>query len=327
MADWLSLHLFYHQMEAHDRLILQVVAPVVAALAGEGWIDRYFFIRYWEGGPQIRLRLSGSRPGWREEAASLVQRRFGDFVEREPSQAQLNPERFYQAVRQFQGESPPAAPTWYPDHSIQEIPYRPELERYGGPDAMPTAEALFRAASDLAIATLPAVASSDGKRIGLALDLMLLSALPWRIPEGRLAAFFRRYGEVIGHLAGNQSDLLGEAERLRAAKGTVLQERLDRLQQGAATWQLPAPYQAWYQAVEAGVATLAQLEGAGRLAQPEAEIPLAYQGEDPAPWRIPAIGIGQIHMLNNRLGVTMRREAILAYLLALQLSDAEVMRG
>ena len=56
--SWLSLHFFHHG--DLDRLLVECVGPLVLALKREGAIAESFFLRYWNGGPHIRLRLAVS---------------------------------------------------------------------------------------------------------------------------------------------------------------------------------------------------------------------------------------------------------------------------
>ena len=49
------LHLASASSSLHDRVVSDVVGPVVDTLPDTPW----FFIRYWQGGPHVRVRLYG----------------------------------------------------------------------------------------------------------------------------------------------------------------------------------------------------------------------------------------------------------------------------
>ena len=54
-GQWVSTHLFYPG--DRNRVLLDFVLPVASRLVGSGAADRFFFIRYYEEGPHVRLRL------------------------------------------------------------------------------------------------------------------------------------------------------------------------------------------------------------------------------------------------------------------------------
>jgi thiopeptide-type bacteriocin biosynthesis protein len=54
--DWLSLHLYSDQ--SYRLILLEILGPLLKTLIAEEFVDRFFFVRYWdEGGQHIRLRL------------------------------------------------------------------------------------------------------------------------------------------------------------------------------------------------------------------------------------------------------------------------------
>ena len=57
LCSWLSVHLFYN--EPWEEFLQKAVEPYVNTAIQTGIATQYFFIRYWERGPHIRLRLKG----------------------------------------------------------------------------------------------------------------------------------------------------------------------------------------------------------------------------------------------------------------------------
>src|SRR5882757_1457310 len=53
---WHALH------DYNDRFLLEAVAPAARAAVANGAASGWFFIRYWEGGPHLRLRLADAPP-------------------------------------------------------------------------------------------------------------------------------------------------------------------------------------------------------------------------------------------------------------------------
>jgi hypothetical protein len=306
--EWLSLHLFYHEINQQDRLLTEVVRPVLIALTQTGTIRQAFFVRYWQGGPHIRLRLQGNQSGWQAEAEQAVRARFGEFVRQAPSQATLSPEAFYRHLPQT--ESLPTPDLWNADNSVEAIPYEPEFDRYGGPLAMPVNEALFCASSNLVLGLLPALLQQPAKRTGLAIEIMLVTAHQFGVAPEDLPAYLERYGAMLRQMTGSEEDWQAEATRMAAERAPQFHPRLHSLLSG----DLPTQYQRWASAVADAAAALRHLQAEDRLGRPE--IPAIYTNQDPTDWWVPGIGIGHLHMTNNRLGLPLTTEGRLAFLLA-----------
>lgn len=100
---WLSVYLF-HYGDA-DQLLKQLVHPFI-----QQWHAPWFFIRYWEGGDHIRLRLKATE------------------------------NRHHSIVKSLSAESSVIK-------SIQIAEYEPEVERYGNLETMPWAEQYFEYSS------------------------------------------------------------------------------------------------------------------------------------------------------------------------------------
>ncbi|NEE17204.1 hypothetical protein G3M58_63390, partial [Streptomyces sp. SID7499] len=47
------LHVPSGDRSAHDRVVVDAVGSVLPTLPGRPW----FFLRYWHGGPHVRLRI------------------------------------------------------------------------------------------------------------------------------------------------------------------------------------------------------------------------------------------------------------------------------
>jgi thiopeptide-type bacteriocin biosynthesis protein len=165
-AGWESwhLHLGSAAPSLHDRVLVDVVAPAVEALAGRPW----FFVRYWQAGPHLRVRVHGLAPG---ESVDLENALRAGLAERglpgesespvDPAWYAANAERLASA-----GESgvAMAAADLLPPGLYRKV-YEPEVERYGGPSLMPGAESLFALSSSLVIDALRARADTRARAV------------------------------------------------------------------------------------------------------------------------------------------------------------------
>ncbi|CAL9411136.1 thiopeptide-type bacteriocin biosynthesis protein [Streptomyces althioticus] len=184
------LHLGTTARSAHDRVLTEVVGPTVRELTpGTEW----FFIRYWQSGPHLRLRVADLTP----DAAARVEHALSD--------------RLSVAGRLAPGEEPLAEDAYRADAArlaaagetgvnttvrtllppgVHSALYDPEYERYGGHRLMPAAESLFHLSSDLVLRLTPGI--TDGaRRARLALRGTLSAAVALGGPVERAHYFAR----------------------------------------------------------------------------------------------------------------------------------------
>jgi hypothetical protein len=135
-AAWFALHIFYGGDE--NSLLLEAVRPTLQRLRSDGAIDLYFFVRYWNGGPHVRVRVQcrwsardverelecGIAPFLRQTPGAML-----EIAEYEASVARIREieERLAAAAvditEPFEQLQPP--------NSIQPRPYNFDARRYG----------------------------------------------------------------------------------------------------------------------------------------------------------------------------------------------------
>lgn len=167
------LHLASNAPSLLDRVVNQVIAPVVQTLDGAPW----FFIRYWEGGPHLRLRVGDLSPAEHARMEALLRELLATVGWLADDEATLSEEAYRtEAGLLARGE-------YGSDHPVQELRtpgvyravYEPETARYGGPALMPQTERLFQRSSELVLALLPHV-STPQTRSALALRATVSAA-------------------------------------------------------------------------------------------------------------------------------------------------------
>src|SRR5579885_145822 len=114
-SEWLSFHLA-HAPGNGDRLLVDRVRPAVRALWQEKRLAGFFFLRHFLGGPHLRLRLRPS-PGQREAVGERIADELADLP-------------------------------------LVEVPFEPELDRYGGPERIGTSLDFFALQSARALRLL-----------------------------------------------------------------------------------------------------------------------------------------------------------------------------
>lgn len=130
-SEWLFVKLFAGTAVA-DTLLRDVVRPIVEGARAAGVVDRWFFIRYADPDPHLRIRLHGDP----DRLTSQVLPAFRRAIESE-----------------LEGR------VW----RMETGTYVREIERYGGPDAVDAAEEIFQADSDAVVAILGAGGTLDDR--------------------------------------------------------------------------------------------------------------------------------------------------------------------
>jgi hypothetical protein len=117
--EWLSLHIFYKY--DLDLLLLNVIDPVLCQWYNERLVSNHFFIRYWEGGQHIRLRIKTGVHAMQKLTSELGKAYQDNFLARNHD----------------------------PAFRIISSDYKLEVERFGGHESFFLKEELFQHSSIL----------------------------------------------------------------------------------------------------------------------------------------------------------------------------------
>ncbi len=293
---WISYHLYYHQ--DLDLAVRQFVHPLIARFLAEGWIDNYFFVRYQLGGPHIRLRLQAG-PASAESVAAAAEAAARSFLTDRPSTSPLNAEevrRIHQII--LASEPHELDDSIYPDNSFLAMPFRPEIERYGGPELLPHSLDFFTASSST---VLDLQDEQPRSRRAVAFQVLACQALSFARDPEDLAVLLRYAIDLWG---GTMPHAIAQAERIFAEQKCLF-GRLFRNQ-----WERQEA--ASLDSSGAGE-ILPRLRAASRLLSRSIRV-----ADLPTHQRI---GVSQLHMTANRLGLSNAEEVYLGRLL--ELSAAE----
>ncbi|MFY1700145.1 thiopeptide-type bacteriocin biosynthesis protein [Micromonospora sp. WMMA1923] len=328
---WLSLHAFHRG--DHDRLLTGAVAPLVASLRATGVLDQFFFIRYWEGGPHLRLRLLPTRPDLAADVAACTRSTLEAHLARFPSPPPGPAERYAALAERYarlEGRADHDRRIRPPD-VVEVQPYQPEYPIYGGRAATRAVEGHFTDSSWLALSTLARPAAAD-HRSRLAV-LALASALAaWQPDRHRLAHLLTRsrshWDPADGHRARWESYLRQRTalRRLVSSCWTAAQST----RPGAD----PDPFvAAWSASIHRLRAELTDLHRVGDFHPDLRSVPTRFTADagpsrftEAGPTRLADAGptraeqallvvlLRCVHLLCNRLGLGVDQETQLHYL-------------
>jgi thiopeptide-type bacteriocin biosynthesis protein len=175
-SGWRSYHIFYHADS--DLVLWELVMPLLRDFWATGVIQSFFFVRYRLGGPHLRLRLLVT-PHCATEVASRLSVAAASFFARYPSKVSQDTEVIRRVNRAILArDSNETDDRVYPDNSVQEAPFRPEVERYGGPELLEDSLELFTLSSVAALLLLAEHRNHSRGRL-LAEALRLLVRIGW----------------------------------------------------------------------------------------------------------------------------------------------------
>ncbi|NVY96177.1 hypothetical protein HU830_03170 [Lactobacillus sp. DCY120] len=131
-----SIHFFIHSIEKQNIFIENL--PHIFA---DSSVNDWFFIRYWYGGPHIRVRFKDNK--------GSADRLLIDFFElmMKDSVSELTPQMYY-ADHKFDGEEQEIEELpWFPNGTYRYIRYVPEINRYGEGEFLRVSEIIFNQTS------------------------------------------------------------------------------------------------------------------------------------------------------------------------------------
>jgi hypothetical protein len=315
-SSWLSVHLYYHG--DLDRLLVDVVHPLVTEFADRGLAEEWFFVRYWEGGKHLRLRVRPLRPGGRGELADLISAHGVRFFDRYPSVDVMRQEDYTRVARRLAaGEQRPSyVEQLHANNSVDFVPYRRELDRYGDENSMCEIERHFCESSVLVLSLVRAGASA-GHKATAGYAAILLS---WFCAEpdpdvltGWTSGLFASW-ERATIAAGSDVDSAQFDERYQRQRASLLTtaHRLavlsDRLAQSAPNGNLTE----WATSIARLRDSLVALISEGRSALPDR----GWAMGEPSSMRTRILPVLDIcaHLFCNRLGISASEERYLRYL-------------
>ncbi|MBP2708182.1 thiopeptide-type bacteriocin biosynthesis protein [Microbispora sp. RL4-1S] len=319
MAEpWISLHAFHRG--GTDRLIAQAVGGLVRSLHADGLLVRYFFLRYWEGGPHLRLRLLPyARPG---EVAERATTALEQHLAAHPSTVSWDAERYAAVAERYARDE---NLTDYDRRvrsrdGVEAVAYRPEFETYGGPEATEAAERHFCDSSRVALVLLEGE-TGPGRRLGFAAAALTLALAAWEPDPARLA----RALEAARERWDPPQDRRHRAEpsdRERAAL-TAQVLRSHRIAAGAERPGARDPLGAWWRSIDTLRLRALDLQAAGRF-RPEPAVS-SFQPPDVSRERgdILILLLRCVHLLCNRLGLPGGQETHLRHLVGTTYCELE----
>ncbi|GAA1079404.1 MULTISPECIES: lantibiotic dehydratase C-terminal domain-containing protein [Kitasatospora] len=310
---WVSAHLHYHGDQ--DALVVGAVRPAVERLRRAGQAEGFFFLRYWEGGPHVRLRVL-TDPERAAEVRAVIEETAAEFYRTSPSGSPMTPQEYADSAPGLAALERMAAydTELHPDNSVAFVDYRPETGVFGTGRSLEAVERQLMAASALAL-ELIARGRTPGQR---AMDAFAMLAANRTLFTGILPelAYQARFMVESG---GQAAQLIGTPafERHYEANKARLRSTLEAVWAATRGVALPDGSVAgtWLASTRDLNDTLVRLELLDRLdAYPSFEAPADVL--DHINHVVPQLIVERCaHLMCNRLGIGLAQESHLRLLL------------
>ncbi|MFD4459730.1 thiopeptide-type bacteriocin biosynthesis protein [Nocardia sp. NPDC058480] len=310
-SPWDSVHVFFHG--DHDRLLTEFVAPLVDDLTAEHAIEGWFFLRYWEGGPHIRLRLLPASNAAGDLLRTTVTQRAESYLRAHPSDSSWT-DAFYRRTAEFLARQEGMASHFdhlSPNNSVAWIPYEREFHRYGRGSAIEAVERHFCDSSGLAVDVIRAGTTKPQRLttcfIAVVLAWLSAPAATDRAPDrlGPLAA-------IVPHAEAHFADRYAE----QRPQFIDLAGRLEAQARSSVSEPMLEP---WWSSITRLRGDYERISRTAPDTLPYADRPGSTEFEQTT--LLPTLDLCA-HLFCNRLGLAMHEETFVRYLAAHALADA-----
>ncbi|MBB5830111.1 lantibiotic dehydratase C-terminal domain-containing protein [Micromonospora carbonacea] len=294
---WRSVHV--HRLDGQDVFLTEGLGPALADLRAQRRVRRAFFLRYWEGGHHVRIRVRCA-PVDADAVVADLSGALTRYLRAHPEEHSFDLDEFARTAQPTMAALEGVAPGGtYPPGTVREAPYVPELDKYGGPAGVAVAEEFFDRSAALVLDALRRVIERPGRRLGLGFTMMLRGLDAAGLSPAEAAAFLRHYCLMWSPYIFDE--FLDTWPRLLAERREPVAAQTRRL---LAARPLADGYSSAVRAAVAAADADPTVLPAVTLAGPDA---------DPARRRRVLL-VSYLHTHNNRLGLAPEQEAFLGFL-------------
>jgi len=291
--SWISLYIYYNP--PYDELLISIFS-LIKKLKKEKILKKYFFIRYWENGPHLRLRMLVKEEN-RSATVLLSKKYINAFLKNTPSDYP-HPKKY----PEFQNE-------------VKLKKYEPEFERYGGKKSIQISESQFQLSSQIVFKIL----NEYGE---LSYDHSFYSALKYHIlliksfgmqkkdAEMLLTYFTNSWvNSILNRYSGYDSveNIMKKFDTLYNTQKTVFDVMIEKIK---------CEYEGKEKLSEFWISNIKkihfQLKNSNDF---QIDNKFIYNDAPSREHYIQNLLPSYIHMMNNRLGIPNQDEAFISYLI------------
>ena len=191
----LSLHAFVAGRE--NAFLANVVAPVLKRSDVD--VDAFFFLRYWRGGPHLRLRFRAA-PAACTALHELLMRQFDDWCAGVDSfDVPGNAEHAALASRFAALEGVAADTALVSCPALVEAAYEPESHKYGGECGLSIAEPVWRTSTAAIMSVASEALQGSGTRLALGMQMAVVAVRAFDLERTGALDFFKAHASKVTH--------------------------------------------------------------------------------------------------------------------------------
>lgn len=192
---WKALHIFYYDKQ--DQLLYEGVFPIMRKYN----IKKFFFIRYWERGPHIRLRINIEE----NTLFEAIKKEIGMYVSLHRSIIRFSETQYINEAYRYAKKEEIDINTMdglIPNNTVCEMKYIPEIDKYHGEKGVSIAEEEFCFSSFLALNIIGLYKSKSNKIcFGAAYAMSLVDTVLREESEKILFySYYRKYWERFSEM-------------------------------------------------------------------------------------------------------------------------------
>lgn len=322
---WLSAHLFY--AEPWEEFLIKAVDPFVHEMIESETAEQFFFIRYWERGPHIRLRFKGQKEKIADQLKPAIETYFSNYFSAYPSE-RLEPVWTSKLAGDQQ---------WFPNNSVRFIDYEPEVERYGGPAGILISERQFELSSRCVLEVIRNEKLWNYSRaLGIAIQLHVAFCHAVNMSLDETIAFFEWLSHgLMPYITGVETDLAAARQKAESIHASF-NERFDKNKNVLvsfckALWDALQEHTEfedgslndWVRGMELTYREIRHTWEKNRLDIPVGFRPAGGVDVPEERQKLWFIYSSYVHMTNNRLGILNQDEAYVAFLIGTCLDSDE----
>lgn len=318
---WLSTHIYYNQPWEH--FLHASLYPFVDSALKMGIIQQFFFVRYWERGPHIRLTIKGEQSSLDSILKPHLEEHFASYIERNPS-SRIDPNYPSNFPDHYK---------WHPNNTIRYVSYLPELSRFGGLVGQAICEAQFHHSS---VAVLDVLKRNkldwtyeDAMSSAIQLHTTFAHAVGLSIAEAiEFFEFFynnhlrkpsQRF-QTYEHRPAFEEDVAETEqtfERALSFQSKIMQQHLQKLWLALESpyQQVPQNLQRWHFNNQVVGKKLAQASITNQLRTRTRDFQFSFLPKEEKQQLIWSLYADFVHLTNNRLGLMHRDESFIAYII------------
>jgi hypothetical protein len=306
---WLSFHVF--RSSDQDTFLLKCIPKIEAIMLVEGSSHDLFFLRHWQLGPHIRLRLKSPEQDSLELERKLYTA-LSTYVNNFPCDPFENASvsEILSKFSRLEGISFDARGC-RPDNTVLKIDYIPEVDKFCGLEGTAVAERHFCRSSRLSLDVI-ANHPSRRRRLGTAISAAVAGACALEVTDGEIATYFLLQARLWAKYV---SDDINYVERIFRDKFESQRQSLSPLRE--MFFNNSNLYNnRWYTEMRVVLSEL-ELLGARLLLGERrfGDITVSKQ------WYF---GFIFGHLFNNRIGVGPAEESYIHYMLYFLFSEKEI---